>query len=127
MSYTAAVLTPYSQALLKELLEGLCPNTYEWLGHHCTIRMGFALPEDSLGSVVRMTIGHFAKDERVCAVKVDSATFSSANATPHITLAVNREGGGKPKDSNLIQNWVPLKDLIDTPYIVLIAKIEECH
>jgi hypothetical protein len=124
--YTAAVLTPNSQQLLKNLIGELVPNSFEWIGHHLTLHMGPARPEDNLGATVRLVVSHFAKDERVCAVKVCVGGEISSNAQPHVTCAVNREGGGKPKDSNGLAEWIPLGELIDLSFITLIAKVEEC-
>ena len=45
-------------------------------------------------------------DDRAMAVRVNDSSLST-NDIPHITLAVNRAGGGKPFHSNKIpaQNW----------------------
>lgn len=121
--YTAAVITPRYQAILKELLEELCPNTYQWVGHHATIRMGYAIPGDNLGDIVKLRATHFSKDERVCAVKVEG--INSVNKVAHITLAVNREAGAKPKDSNSLTSWTPLGELIDQDFISLVGVVQE--
>jgi hypothetical protein len=47
-------------------------------------------------------------DEKVLAVKVSGYAGKTNNAFPHITIAVNRVEGGKPKDSNAIKNWTPV-------------------
>jgi hypothetical protein len=35
--------------------------------------------------------------------------FNSNNPKPHITIAVNRQGGGKPMMSNKLTNWTKLR------------------
>lgn len=124
MSYTAAVLSETSQLHLKKLLKELVPNTWEWVGHHMTLHMGDPLPTDEVGKEVMLTARFFARDEKVIAIKIMNGRGLSTNPVPHITIAVNRDGGGKPKDSNNLTNWVELRELIDLNFIVLIAKIE---
>ena len=44
-------------------------------------------------------------DDKVMAVKVVGYDKKTNNNFPHVTIAVNRTGGGKPKDSNDIEKW----------------------
>jgi len=44
--------------------------------------------------------------DKAIAVSVDG--YLSSNKIPHITLAVNTSDGGKPYDSNRIENWTKI-------------------
>ena len=59
------------------------------------------------GMVVRLSVNDIAKDDKVLAVGVSG--FETKNAKAHITLAVNRQEGGKPMMSNNLTNWTKLK------------------
>ena len=50
-----------------------------------------------------------------CAVK-------STNEKKHVTVAVNRPAGGKPFDSNKLENWKPLVPALD-----LRGTVRECE
>ena len=107
VSYTAVVLSPAEQKRLVEQYRHLIPADWETVGHHMTINMGPAAngPAASLvGEHFAMTIKTFASDNRVMAVGVETDA-PSTNATKHITLAVNRKGGGKPFHSNQLIKW----------------------
>ena len=63
------------------------------------------------GVEASMTVTHFAIDDKVCAVQVTTHA-PSTNKVKHITLAVNRDAGGKPFHSNQLTDWkgvAPLK------------------
>ena len=62
--------------------------------------------EKYLGMTVRLSVNTIAMDDKVIAVGVSG--FPSKNKIPHITLAVNPEGG-KPFMSNKIEEW---KDIV---------------
>ena len=49
-------------------------------------------------------------DDKALAVKVSGYLGKTNNAYPHITIAINRAGGAKPKDSNAIKNWEEVDD-----------------
>lgn len=103
--YTALVLDKESrEALLRYVLpiEG-----WEMLAHHMTIEF----PADThplLGKEVCVEATHWACDEKVIAVRISDAGLSR-NKTPHVTIAVNRENGGKPVMSNNLNNWMMLR------------------
>lgn len=110
--YTAVILDKYSQNILREQFMHLVPDGWEWIGHHMTIQLGQLsdnLKEKMLGEEVRLKIESLGSDDKAMAIKVSG--FYSKNNIPHITLAVNRTNGGKPKDSNNIESdkWVPYK------------------
>jgi hypothetical protein len=87
----------------------MIPEGFEIIAHHMTINLGELNPNliKYLGMPVRLTVNDFAVDDKVMAVGVSG--FESQNAKPHITLAVNRQEGGKPMMSNNLTNWQKLK------------------
>jgi hypothetical protein len=103
ISYSAVVLDEESASTLKREFIDKVPSGWEWIGHHMTIKMG-ELPDNlkpQLGQEVDLLVVELGIDERAMAVKVADQGLST-NPVPHITLAVNRAGGGKPFHSNKI-------------------------
>jgi hypothetical protein len=76
-----------------------------------TINLGEIDPEYEkyleLPMQIRLSVNDIAMDDMVVAVGVSG--FDSKNPKPHITLAVNRQGGGKPSMANKLNNWEKLK------------------
>lgn len=133
ISYSAVVLDERSRERLLRKFQDMIPEGWEVLGDpnkagynpeidhlHMTINMGEINPdlEKYLGMPVSLSIVSFGQDDKVMAVGVTG--FDSANAKPHITLAVNRREGGKPFMSNNIERW----DNINRPLRV-IGKVKE--
>lgn len=115
--YSAFVLTEDSRNSLLTYLKkcGIDINQeWETIAHHCTINMG------GIDSELRGMLGYEYEleitstgilDDKVLAVKVNKFTQAgiiSKNITPHITISVNRESGGKPVMSNQIDKWEDL-------------------
>ena len=72
-----------------------------------TINMG-KLDDKSLhNKKIKLKVAFFGMNDKVAAVKVDSPV-EHYEGLPHITLAVNRDGGGAPKDSKDIRKWRPI-------------------
>lgn len=123
ITYSAVILDEKSQNLLLSTL--IYPNEEfsEWnkIAHHQTICMG-ELPEHLkrywLNEEISLTATEIGSNENVVAVKVTGSFVISkptdkegeGSKFPHITLAVN-PNGGKPADSNNIINWSPIKHL----------------
>ena len=64
-----------------------------------------------VGSEVELPVVAIGMDDRAMAVKVQPPSEVSKKISfPHVTVAVNREGGGKPFHSNKIpeENFQPL-------------------
>lgn len=85
---------------------------WEVIAHHCTINMGPLAAElkQNLGFLYELEIDGIGINERVIAARVaklSQAGQISKNKTPHITIAVNREAGAKPVESNNIIEWTP--------------------
>lgn len=120
ISYSAVVLDERSRERLLNKFKDQIPEGWEVVANHMTINLGEIDPqyEKYLSMPVRIQVEDFAIDDKVVAVGVSG--FPSKNAKPHITLAVNRKAGGKPKMSNDLKDWQPLKRPL-----LLVGKVEE--
>lgn len=109
IAYSAVVLDERSRQKLLKIFDENIPDDWEKIAHHMTINLGEILPEYEkfLSLPIKLQVEDFAIDDKVAAVGV--SCFPSENKKPHITLAVNRKKGGKPKMSNDLTNWEPLK------------------
>ena len=103
ISYSAVVLDHESSELLLNKFNGEIPDGWKKYAHHMTIALGKAIEDENLlGSSQTLTVTQIGKSDMVIAVRVEG--FPSKNKIPHITLAVNPEGG-KPFMSNKIEEW----------------------
>lgn len=72
-----------------------------------TISFGKGIEDESLlGNIVVLTVTQLGISDMAIAVRVEG--FPSKNKIPHITLAVNPDGG-KPVMSNKIENWIDIE------------------
>ena len=74
---------------------------------HMTICLGPLKDKTDLGKEVILTVKGLGLTDMVMALAVEG--YISKNKVPHITVAVN-PNGGKPKMSNEITKWVNIKD-----------------
>ena len=103
ISYSAVVLDNESSELLLNKFNGEIPDGWKKYAHHMTISLGKAIEDENLlGSSQTLIVTQIGKSDMVMAVRVEG--FPSKNKIPHITLAVNPEGG-KPFMSNKIEEW----------------------
>ena len=103
ISYSAVVLDHESSELLLNKFNGEIPDGWKKYAHHMTIALGKAVEDETLlGSGQILIVTQIGKSDMVIAVRVER--FPSKNKIPHITLAVNPEGG-KPFMSNKIEEW----------------------
>jgi len=103
ISYSAVVLDYESSELLLNKFNGEIPDGWKKYAHHMTIALGKAVEDENLlGSIQTLIVTQIGKSDMVIAVRVEG--FPSKNKIPHITLAVNPEGG-KPFMSNKIEEW----------------------
>lgn len=110
MIYTALVLDEDSHNRLVEHFHSAAPLNWQRICHHMTINLGSSEDgpaADLVGQQFEIVAKTFAEDNRVVAVGVESSV-PSKNKIKHITVAVNVNGGGKPKHSNELTNWTPL-------------------
>lgn len=105
--YTGVVLDEASRTALVTAMKDLIPAGWDVVAHHMTVNMGAPKPEDA-GKDFSMTAVAFAKNDKVAAVKVETDA-PSAKSTKHITVAVNRAGGGKPFMSDQLTEWNPIE------------------
>lgn len=111
IKYSGLVLDETSrQKLLNfQQIKNLITPDMEVITHHMTIKLGGlqGTPHESRidqrESVNALSVG--ALDGLVVAVMVDGA---SDNQIPHVTIAVDRNKGAKPVDSNKITEWQKL-------------------
>lgn len=85
------------------------------LCHHMTITFHTVLPYHileytykNIGEDKDMKVVGYGISEKAFAVLVET-DVPSTNDKKHITCAVNLDNGGKPVDSNSIENWVMLQ------------------
>lgn len=109
ISYSAVVLDNNSRQRLIERFKDIIPEGWTILADHMTINLGEidSKYEKYLGFPIRLSVNDVAMDDKVIAVGVTG--FESFNTKPHITLAINKENGGKPMMSNKLINWENLK------------------
>ena len=117
ISYSGVILDETSK---QKLLNLPIPAGWEPVAHHMTITLGPLVHKKGkhdfsksypVGSPISLTVISVGLDERAMAVKVEAPSeISSKMSFPHITVAVNRVGGGKPFHSNKIpeENFEPL-------------------
>ena len=103
ISYSAVVLDNESSESLLNKFNGEIPDGWKKYAHHMTIALGKAVEDENLlDSIQTLIVTQIGKSDMVIAVRVEG--FPSKNKIPHITLAVNPEGG-KPFMSNKIEEW----------------------
>lgn len=111
--FTAVVLDELSQAQALASLECFPVfDSWEPKAHHVTLCMGEGFPLN-IGEFAEVTIdaigwSNLAVAFRVSEIRTRTGILISENKVPHITLAVNREAGGKPVDSNKITDWLEI-------------------
>ena len=120
--YTALKLDEASHEKLKSELLGEIPEGWKLFCHHMTINLGDASvgpAADLVGETMTLRAVELGKDEKVMAVRVESDCPSN-NSIKHVTVAVNFAGGGKPKDSNDLTDWVDLPSTIELSGVVTV-------
>ena len=121
IAYSGIVLDDASKQALLSLP---IPEGWEPVAHHMTITLGSLVHKKGkhdfsqtypVGSEVELPVVAVGQDERAMAVKVKAPNeISKKISFPHVTVAVNREGGGKPFHSNKIpeENFEPLSGIV---------------
>ena len=92
--------------LLSETYPIATPKGWKDYAHHMTINLGQLIDKSDLGKEVTLRVIKVGLSDMAMAVQVDG--YTTTNAIPHITLAINPDGG-KPKDSNSITKWKDIK------------------
>lgn len=107
VSYSAVVLDNKSHSDLLTEFGDLIPSGWNMYAHHMTITMGELSDKTDVGKEVELTVTELGMSEMAMAVRVTG--YPSKNAIPHVTIAVNPDGG-KPRMSNDITDWKPVKN-----------------
>ena len=112
INYSAVVLDDSSRTKLIQLFNKMIPEGWDVIAHHMTIKLGSldigsnAEKDMQDGKEITLIANDYAFDDLVMAVGVEG--YETKNEKPHITIAVNREAGGKPYLSNKLKDWKPL-------------------
>jgi hypothetical protein len=128
--YSAIVLDQPSKDKLLKIIdnlkkEGTIGENWIISADHITINMGKIYDSELLGRIVNIKVIGIGYNDKVVALRVSTDTdidySRKVKRTPHITLAFNREEGGKPSMSNSIENWnnfnnISLKGIIQEIY-----------
>jgi len=117
--YSAVVLDTASRTFLLDFVNDLIPADWKVIAHHMTINMGELKDKSNVGEKVVLTVTDVGLSDMAMAVKVSG--YSSKNENPHITIAVNPDGG-KPVMSNQITNWRPVKKVMLNGVVTEIKK-----
>lgn len=116
--YCSVVLSEESQNRLITRFQPLIPKDWKVIAHHMTIAFGSGLPDDlkkDLGETAYLSVEAVGISDKAMAVRVSG--YPSNNEIPHITLAVNPDGG-KPVMSNYIKDWYDLSKSLKLTGIV---------
>lgn len=110
--YSAVFLDAASKNKLLDFFADKIPTGWTPIAHHMTIAFGKPLkdPKEN-GKNVTLTVTEVGISDMAMAVKVEG--YPSNNKIPHITIAIN-PNGGKPVMSNDITKWQPIK-----PFVVM--------
>jgi hypothetical protein len=123
VAYTAIVLTEEDRDCLlvglKELWQAFVKKGYTIVKedgipicHHMTLNLGKASDDVKpfLGEKVLITLTSFGFTDKAVALKASIWTpdVPCHNVVPHVTMAIHKGNGGKPKDSNQIKQWIKL-------------------
>lgn len=117
--YSAVVLDTASRTFLLDFVEDLIPEGWKVIAHHMTIKLGELKDKSDIGQEVTLTVTDIGLSDMAMAVKVTG--YVSNNEIPHITIAVNPDGG-KPVMSNQITNWRPVKKVMLNGVVTEIKK-----
>lgn len=103
--YSGVVIDDVSKNLLIKTFRQLIPADWEVIAHHMTINPFGLVDVSEVGKPVTLTVTEVGKSDKALAVKVSGYNGKTKNSFPHITIAIDRVGGAKPKDSNVIEHW----------------------
>ena len=110
--YSAVAIDGQSRTTLLTHFQNMIPDGWEVIAHHMTINPFGTVPDEEVNKPVQLSVNEVGKDDKALAVKVSGYDKPTKNKFAHITIAINRQGGAKPKDSNTIANWTKIDQLI---------------
>jgi predicted kinase len=117
--YSCVLLNNQSKSTLLSMVGNKIPEGWKVFAHHMTINMGELKDKTDLGKEVTLTVEALGLSDMAMAVRVTG--YETKNEIPHITVAVNPEGG-KPVMSNQISNWQPIKSFMIKGVVTEIKK-----
>lgn len=107
--YSCVLLDGQSKGTLLDIVGDKIPEGWKTFCHHMTITLGELKDKSELGKEVVLTVIRLGLSDMAMAVQVEG--FHSKNEIPHITIAINPEGG-KPVMSNEITKWQDIKSFM---------------
>jgi len=119
VSYTCVLLDKQSIDTLLDRVGSWIPEGWNIIANHMTICLGEMKDKKDLGKEVFLRVTKLGLSDMALAVQVEG--FHSKNEIPHITIAINPEGG-KPVMSNDITKWQDIKELIIQGIVTEIKK-----
>ena len=117
--FSAVVLDQASKTILLERFDMLIPKDWKVITHHMTICLGELKDKSDIGKEVTLRVFGVGTTDMAMAAKVDG--YNSLNDVPHITLAINPDGG-MPKMSNEITKWQDVKPFFVKGIVTEISK-----
>jgi predicted kinase len=106
--YSAVVLDDISRNMLLRIFDSYIPKGWKTFAHHMTIAFGKPVKNEDLNKSVGLVVKKIGISDMAVALEVDG--YPSENKIPHVTLAVNPQGG-KPVMSNDIKNWKTIENV----------------
>jgi predicted kinase len=107
--YSAVVLDDKSRNQLLAAYGKNIPDGWKVFAHHMTIAFGKGVKnKEDLGKTVTLKVTKVGISDMAYAVQVEG--YPSNNPIPHVTIAVN-PNGGKPVMSNDITNWISTRGI----------------
>jgi predicted kinase len=107
--YSCVLLDGQSKGTLMDKIGVWIPQDWKVFAHHMTINLGELKDKSELDKEVVLTVTKLGLSDMALAVQVEG--FNSKNKIPHITIAINPEGG-KPVMSNEITKWQDIKSFM---------------
>jgi len=117
--YSCVLLDNQSRTTLLDIIGDKIPEGWKVIAHHMTINMGELKDKTDIGKDVTLTVEAIGLSDMAMAVKVSG--YPSKNEIPHVTIAVN-PNGGKPVMSNQITNWTPIRKFMIGGVVTEITK-----
>jgi len=109
ISFSCVSLNTQSRTTLLETIGWKIPAGWKIIADHMTINLGSLKDKTLLGKEITLTVKRIGISDMALAVEVEG--FESKNNVPHITIAIN-PNGGKPVLSNDITKWEDVKHFI---------------
>ncbi len=124
IAYTGIILTEESRKKLLDKLKNIIFPNWKIYAHHLTLTLGELKNKSLIGKKVKLHLDKIGLSNLALAVS-DSSFNLSNKKIPHITVAINEQKGGRPKDSNQITAWKNLKNPIEVEGVVKEVEIEK--